>query len=756
MKENKIKTIDKHNKAKKITIALILTIFLITTTAISIFFVVLYLGGEKPDLNMLKKYSNNVIIYDSEDKLINKSSSEYAEITQIPKNLSNAFVAVEDKRFYRHKGIDYMRIGGALFNNIKGNRTQGASTITQQLVKNTYLSSEQTFDRKFKEMQLALKIEKQLSKDEIMEKYLNMLYFGSGEYGVKNASMRFFGKELNELNVLECAMLAGIVKSPTKYNPINNYANSIERARLVLGLMHEQGYVDKNIYESYKNKDIIIKNSLNENNIANYYLNNTITEACKILGIDELSLSTGGYRVHTFYNNTIQSQLCSTINNMSYYSDDKTNSIGIICDNYSRGITAFSSRKNVNLFEYRRQVGSAIKPLACYTPALDQGLISPMHKIIDEPTSFGDYSPSNYKDNYYGWTNIQDSVAKSLNIPAVKILQDVGIQTSIDYLNKMGISTDEKDNNLALALGGMTYGMTMLDLLGGYNTLANYGAYKKPTFIRFISDNEGNIIYEYDKDIPKRVFDEQSSYLMTSMLTNCSKNGTAKKLADLDYEVACKTGTVSMSDKNYNSDIYSVGYTPKDTFLFWQGDNNLPANNTGGGVTTLMAKNFLNKLYSDTKPIDFAIPQGISRINIDKYSYENLNKIVLASNNAPDSSVISVTVSEKCMPSEVDKTYDELEIDDIKFTQNNDSINISFEYNPKLNYKIYKRTFIEGEYILYNISKQSGKANLQISNKEFLGSKLTVIPYYIDDDGKEIIGTPSKYYSTAFAKQLLR
>ena len=753
----------KNNKPKKSLskltcafLAFTLTLVLLVSVGTLCFFGVLYLGGENPDIDILENSTSIIGFYDEEDKPVgNSDENDYAEISQIPSLLRNAFVAVEDKRFYSHHGIDYKRIFGAVWNNMKGNRTQGASTITQQLVKNVYLSSEQTFDRKLKEMQLAIKLEKQLSKEEILEKYLNMLYFGSGEYGVKNASKRFFDKQLNALNPLECAMLAGIVKSPTKYNPINYYDNSIERAKLVLRLMYEQGYVSEEDYFKYKNQDITIKNALIENNIEDIYLKNAIHEACNILGCDEVSIRKSGNKIFTFYSPSAQKALCSTVSDSAYYQDDNINSLAIVCDNYSRGIRALSCRFDIDIYDYNRQVGSTIKPLACYAPALDQGLISPLSKTLDEPASFGEYSPSNYKDIYYGWTSMQDAVAKSLNIPAVKVMQDLSVSTARDYLAKMGINTSD-DDNLALALGGTTYGIKMIDLLGGYTTLSNYGAYRRPGFIRKITDAEGNVLYDYNTEVPTRVFDEQSAYLMTTMLQECARTGTGKKLADCKYDIACKTGTVSMSDKNFNSDIYTMSYTSSDTFLFWQGGSSMSADNTGGGVTALMTKNFLGKYYADITPIDFAIPQGISRISIDKYSYDNLNEIVLASNNAPDYAVIKTYASDKCMPKSKDSTYDRITIDNLEIKENSGDVSITFEYNPRLNYKIYKRTFSEGEHLLYDLHDKTGQASFTVKTDSLLGTKITLLPYYVDDDGKEIIGTPSKYYSGFLARKILQ
>ena len=221
-----------------------------------------------------------------------------------------------------------------------------------------------------------------------------------------------------------------------------------------------------------------------------------------------------------------------------------------------------------------------------------------------------------------------------------------------------------------------------------------------------------------------------------------------------NYQIACKTGTVSMENKNFNSDIYSVGYTSQDTFLFWQGGN-LPAEQTGGGATTLMCKNFLNSYYT-VPPKDFAIPDGIIEANIDKYAYEHSNSLILASQNAPKSSIISCIFSEKCLPKDVDSTYDSPSVDNIKFLQNLSNVSIKFTLNPKLCYRIYKRDFIKGETLIYDIKNSIGDADYQIDVDRFFGNTITVVPYYIDDDSNEIIGTPSKYNSHSIISRIHR
>ncbi|MDE5616291.1 MAG: hypothetical protein K2I78_00715 [Clostridia bacterium] len=210
-----------------------------------------------------------------------------------------------------------------------------------------------------------------------------------------------------------------------------------------------------------------------------------------------------------------------------------------------------------------------------------------------------------------------------------------------------------------------------------------------------------------------------------------------------------------MENKSFNSDIYAVGYTKSDTMLFWQGDYAMDASQTGGGPTTLMMKNFATAYYNDTSPANFEVPDGIEELNIDKFSYEQLNKIVLASQNAPQKSVVKALFSQKCIPEIKDTTYDRISIDDIKFDQTSGNVTISFEYNPKLGYKIYKRDFAKGEYLLEDIKNMSGRADIQIDVDRFFGNKITVIPYYLDDTDTEIIGQPHKFYSNSLISGLI-
>ena len=286
--EKKRKEKGRKSAWKKVMLAVIIIPVLIAIIALCAGMIILHTGDEEIDEGKLNFTSANLKITDNSGQYVDlpEKYDKFATSEEIPDILKKAFVALEDKRFYIHHGVDYLRVAKAAVNNIAaGGIKEGASTITQQLIKNTHLTAEKSFKRKLTEARLALKLEKQYSKDEILTMYLNMLYFGSGEYGVKNAAYRFFGKELSELNTAECAMLTGIVKSPTKYNPINNYYNSMERTDLVLNVMCKEGVISEYERDKAKNTDIIIKNQVFKNNSAFYFLEYSIKECCEIMNI---------------------------------------------------------------------------------------------------------------------------------------------------------------------------------------------------------------------------------------------------------------------------------------------------------------------------------------------------------------------------------------------------------------------------------------------------------------------------------------
>ncbi len=727
----------------------LVSLLVVLATSASVFFGYLYLGGEDIDMAKLDKLEAQVVLLDKDEQPIEYMDNKYLKNGDaIPADLVNAFVAIEDKRFFRHKGLDYYRIAGAMVSNLKGNHLQGGSTITQQLIKNTMLSGQKTLERKFKEAQLAIKLEKSFDKNEIMRMYLNALYFGSGEYGVVNAARRFFDKSLDELSLEECAMLASIVKSPTKYNPIYHYDNAISRTKVVLQKMQELGYVRTN---DYKNMDIIIKNKLNENNIYSNYVENAILQASTLLGIPADELAYQDIKICTYLDKAAQQNMYNIVNVSDFYEDENHLGIGILVDNATRGITAFCSKDDVDLFSFRRQPASTIKPLVSYAPAIDMGIAHPLSPILDEKTSFGDYSPNNYRQNFVGWTNIKDSLINSYNIPAVKLLDLVGIENACKYLKDMDFELDKNDLGYPLALGGMTYGTTMLELVGGYCTLANMGEYQPISFVKSIHGN--NMLFDNSKTAPKQVFKPTTTYFVNDMMKDCAQNGTARKLSSFDFELCPKTGTKSATDKNFNTDAYNICYTTRHTMLFWQGgkDNNHPMSKsvTGGGRPTLMAKSMLSNIYDDTKPAKFDTPNGLVEKKIDKYDLQVNHKLTLTSDNTPSKFSIKAYFDKENLPNEIDTTFDNLSIQDFQTRNEGDNIVISFFANPRLEYVLYHRNMLSKEDILQTIKDRQGKVEITIKKNhsaKLFFDKYTLIARYLDDDKNYIVGEPSSFY----------
>lgn len=737
-----------REKILKMIGIVLLCLVVLTFATITIFFGYLYLGGEDIDMSRLDKNQSQVEVFDDNNNKIDYMQDKFIKNGDtIPQDLINAFVAIEDKRFFEHNGLDYYRIMGAIVSNLKGNHIQGGSTITQQLIKNTMLSGQKTFSRKFKEAQLAIKLEKKCDKNEIMRMYLNALYFGSGEYGVVNASRRFFDKDINELSVQECAMLASIVKSPTKYNPLHHYENAIVRTKLVLKKMYEQGYLKTNNYE---NLDIIIKNKLNENNIYSNYVENAIIQSSTLLGIPADELAYRNLKIYTYLDKDAQKKMYNITSDSNFYESDKHMGMGILVDNGTRGVRAFCSKDDVDLFSFRRQPASTIKPLVSYAPSIDMGLAHPLSPILDEKTTFGDYSPNNYHNTWAGWTTVQDSLIHSYNIPSIKLLDIVGLDNAYEYLKNMDIKIDKNDIGYSLALGGMTYGTTMLELMGGYCTLANMGQYQQISFVKSIKDE--NVLYDNSMITQKQVFKPTTTFFVNNMLKECVKHGTASKLGSFDFDLCSKTGTNACKDKNFNSDAYNVSYTTDHTLLFWQGgrDNNYPMSKsvTGGGRPTLMAKSMLSYLYSDKFPSDFTIPSGLVEKKIDKYALQNQHKMVLTSDLAPNRYVIKSYFEQNNLPEDVDKTFDDLSIRDFKVSENGDKITISFTANTRLEYVLYHRSMLSNEKILQTIRDKQGNVDIVVDKNttKLFYDKYTLIARYVDDNNNYILGKPSSYY----------
>ncbi len=551
-------------------------------------------GWEVLDVGKLKNSDRMINFLDADDKnidnFISNSNKEYVPISNIPQHTTDAFVSIEDKRFFKHNGVDYIRIASAFINNIKAlSFKEGASTITQQLIKNTHLSSDKKISRKIKEIRIAKELERKFDKSEIMEMYLNMLYFGDNMYGISTASKVFFDTDVSNLTLSQSALLAGIINNPSRYNPYRNPENALNRRNLVLSEMLKNNKISDEEYENARSEK---PEFCKKNNDIGQYLHSVIKDAREILGLSKNQLLSENLTIATYYDKNLDDKLRAIVRNARV--PENSDAHIVVIKNSDNTLVSDVSLLSDNLSYLKRQPGSTIKPLICYAPALERGDIFCCSPIEDSPASFGDYTPSNYKQKYYGWVSAEQALMYSLNIPAVKLLQSNGIDYGKSICEKAGIDFTSNDNHLALALGGMEKGVTLRQLSDSYTIFSNGGKFGKSSSIRYIKNDKGEIIYSDNKHYVD-VISKDTAYLMNTMLNRCAQEGTAKKLSGFG-NVCAKTGTVGTSGGN--SDVYCIAYSPKYTVGVWVGNCShlMPNSVSAGGVACQIASNVFAQL----------------------------------------------------------------------------------------------------------------------------------------------------------------
>lgn len=571
------------------------------------------------------------------------SVNEYVQYEEISPYIINAFVGLEDKRFFKHNGIDLYRIGGAVVHNIKAKSLkEGASTISQQLAKNTQLSGEKTFNRKIKEMRMARQIERKFGKEQILEMYLNAIYFGGGIYGIDKACKTFFGKSAKDVTLPEAAMLAGVVRSPNNNSPINNESNAKQRLNLTLKVMLKNNLITYPEYEQALQYSYVRPIVQEKEKYSGKYAICAINEAAKLLGITEKALIENNFIIHTYMDSSLQEHTDNGLRIDSLLKEDKREipTYIMVLDNSNFGISAFSANFDYDIFSLRRQPGSCIKPLLSYLPALEKGIITPASPIEDAPKSYNGYNPKNYKGIYYGNTDITSALIKSMNSVPVTLLNQLGLPYCKGVATNLGLRFTPEDDSLALALGGMYYGVTPLEICGAYATIADGGKSCNATFIDKIYNENGQLLYANSPQ-KKQVIAPSSAYLMTSMLKETPISGTARKLSGLNYQIAAKTGTVGYSTNDLNSDAWCMSYTSEHTVGVWSGnlhqrpEDRLPGSFTGGSMPALLSRFVYDGLYSLRKPNNFAVPNDVIMLDIDLKAREVQNELHLASPFTP-------------------------------------------------------------------------------------------------------------------------
>ncbi|MBQ8657712.1 MAG: transglycosylase domain-containing protein [Clostridia bacterium] len=570
--------------------------------------------------------------------VLSKKNTVKAE--NLPNHTKRAFVDTEDKRFYSHGGFDFKRMVKAAARNLGSmSFKEGASTISQQLIKNTHLSQEKTIKRKLKEIKLTRQLESRYSKEEILEKYLNTIYFGHSCFGIGSASEYYFGKTPSELTVSESAILAGLVKSPNNYSPFKNPVQCEKRRNLVLSLMKAQGHIDKAEYALALGEPLPTAPSASLGGES--YLRFVFDELETLA--EKYSFTVGGrLQIYTYLDEKLQSALAQAAKDTP---SDKTVTV---LDAKTHGFKGcYSTIGNI-----ARSPGSILKPLLVYAPAIELNQLSPATAILDEKTNFSGYTPENYGGGYSGYVSAREALAKSLNIPAVKVLNSVGIEKAKPYLEKLGLSLKKEDESLALALGGMKDGYSLKQLVSAYSAFSDGGKYENGAFIKEVVIDGRSV---YKRKIRKtRVFSEETAYLTTDMLKTAAQTGTAKKLRTLPFPIAAKTGTAGTKEKN--TDAYAVTVTTKDIVGVWLGNADHSAIPfTGGGEPCNIAyavNEYLYNLYllRNEKIQNFQKPNGVQAVNLDKIEYSDTHNIVLADENAPKQFVFSEVFKSSALP----------------------------------------------------------------------------------------------------------
>ncbi len=674
----------------KLALKITFTIFLILLSLVfSVFaYLIIVLRDYNLDENKLKTNLITYEFYDYNDDLAVKETfggkNAYVKIKDLNKNTLNAFIAIEDRNFYNHNGFSVKRIIGATINNLKSmSLKEGGSTISQQLIKNTHLNSKKTIKRKLIELKITMQLEKRCSKNEILEKYLNTIYFGKGNYGIESASQYYFGKNAKNLTLNESAVLAGIIKSPKTYSPSLSIENSFARKNLVLRCMYDCGFISQNQLNSNLSKEIL----LNQGNISSYldnYVYAVKNEIDNLSVVDPYQNST--VKVYTFLDKNLQRQIYDVkVNEVEKYNKSQ-----IVINNKNKGIIAFYGN-NSNL---KRCPASCVKPWLVYAPMIDDKYITSSSVVSDSYVNYNGYSPKNYNDKFLGNVTVKDALKLSLNVPSVKLVDGYTIKKINKYTQKLGVKIDNE--GLSCALGSIKGGLSLKELCDKYLVFSNNGNYDKSSFINKIVINNKVV---YKKTINEtNVFSNETAFIISDILKDSVKSGTSKNLNCFNFDLCAKTGTNGVNEGNL--DAYSIAYTKNHTVGVWIGneDNSIMPNSiTGGTYPTIFTREILSLLYKNSKPDNFDVPSGVIKLNIDKNALINSQELLIdTKNNGEDFYFIKGTE-----PKNV-KNLSEIKVNYYDISLNNNLITIKNSCDNSQKLKIIKNYQGKDEIIYYD------------------------------------------------------
>jgi penicillin-binding protein 1A len=629
----------------KLKFYIVIFIFLAIATG-SIIGAVLALTGDLPQIRALEDFRPSAItrIYSSDQVVLGELYTQKRQpvaLKVIPRHLIDALISVEDREFYSHSGIYLKGIIRAVVKDIlAGAYVEGASTITQQLAKTLFLTPRKNLMRKLQEAILAFQLERRYTKDEILELYLNQVYFGSGAYGVASAAHVFFGKSVQDLSLPECALIVGTLKAPSRYNPVANPDLAVERRNTVLHSMFTAGVIDKPTYQQAKTRPLrVAKSSENtpQNNQVGYFMDYIKKELEEIVGANQLYK--GGLTVHTTLsyslqqaaNEAIQKGLPAIKARMANNNIPPKSLQGALTalDIQSGGILAMIGGHDYQKSPFNRatdafrQPGSAFKPIL-YAYAIEKGF-SQNDTLLDAPVIYKgaikgqDWRPENFSKSYHGELTLRRALAFSENIPAVRLIEKLGPTGVARFAQKLGISTPVSPN-LTLALG--TSEVSLLDLTSAYTVFANQGKRISPYGIMEVLDNKGRRLWQV-KPVKNVVMSRDSAAVMTDMLTAVIKEGTGQAAKRIGHRLGGKTGTTD----TYRDALF-VGFSPSVAVGVWVGNDNhasLGPRETGAKAALPIWMNFMQKALKKSPQRNFDHPDDVIYVPIDPASGQRVS-----------------------------------------------------------------------------------------------------------------------------------
>jgi penicillin-binding protein 1A len=572
----------------------------------------LFLQDLKEASNQLEDLTPSLTtrIYDVKGKIIGELFTErrdYVELSGVPQIIKKAFLASEDERFYSHPGIDIRGIARALWQDIISlDIVEGASTITQQLSRSRFLTPKQVLDRKIKEIFLALMLEKKYTKDQIFEAYLNQIYLGHGVYGIKAAAKTYFGKELQDLNLAEVAMLVGVARSPGNFSPYVNFQAAQRQQRRVLQRMRALRFITEEEYQKAISTPIVLSGLESNPSFAPHFIDYVLKELGK--NFDERTIFSGGLKVYTTLDADLQKFANQCLQESEYEG-------AILCIDPQNGyIKAMVGGRNYQASKFNRAVqayrqpGSTFKPFI-YAASMDSGF-TPSSVLVDEPLAFPNgWKPQNYEKKFRGAITLREALEGSVNIIGIKLLQETGIDKVISYARKMGIRSPLR-RDLSLALG--TSEVTLLELTTAYCAFANKGMVPEPIAILRVEDTRGRVLYENRPSL-QRALSPDTAYIMARLLQGVIERGTARR-ADIGRPAGGKTGTTEDF-----IDAWFIGFTPDLVCGIYLGNDDrtpLGPQKTGGIIAAPLFAKIMKEAHRDIPVHDFSRPDGIIELEV--------------------------------------------------------------------------------------------------------------------------------------------